>query len=55
MDALVERVVKTISEAVKPEKIFLFGSRSNGKAGADSDIDLLLLCSGNEDKRQTQL
>jgi predicted nucleotidyltransferase len=37
------RVVRTIIEAKKPQKIVLFGSHAQGKARWDSDIDLLVV------------
>ena len=55
MDDVVQRVVSTIAEAIKPKKIFLFGSRANGHSGPDSDIDLLLLCPDKDEKRRIRL
>ena len=55
MDDVVQRVVSTIAEAIRPKKIFLFGSRANGHSAPDSDIDLLLLCAGKHDKRRIRL
>ena len=54
-DSVVDSVVKRISQAVRQEKVFLFGSRASGHARNDSDIDLLLLCPGTRDKRQIRL
>ena len=54
-DPVVDSVVERISQAVRPEKVFLFGSRASGHARNDSDIDLLLLCPGAKDKRQIKL
>lgn len=42
-EALVERMVRAIVEAVDPEQIILFGSRARGTQRADSDIDLLVV------------
>ena len=42
-DALVERMVRAIVEAIDPEQIILFGSRARGTQRADSDIDLLVV------------
>ena len=55
LDKTVKEAVRKISKAIKPEKVFLFGSRANGNSNRDSDIDLLLLYSGLEDKRTVRL
>jgi len=36
-------MVRLLSEAYHPDKIFLFGSRARGEARPDSDFDLLLV------------
>ena len=55
MDPLVEKVVHTITEAIRPEKIILFGSRAVGETKDDSDIDLVVVCRGPKSKREIQL
>lgn len=55
MDDLVRSVVQTISKAIKPDKIFLFGSRATGNAERGSDIDLLVVYSGPKAKREVRL
>ena len=52
---LVASVVKRIAEAVRPEKIVLFGSRGRGDDGDGSDIDLLIVHAGPESKRDLKL
>ena len=42
-DPLLDRVVRSIVEAVDPEEIVLFGSMAAGTAGAESDIDLIVI------------
>lgn len=37
------RVVERLVAAVRPEKIFLFGSQAYGSPGAGSDIDVLVV------------
>ena len=54
-DPLVERVVGKIAEAIHPTKIILFGSRATGKARPDSDLDLLIVYSGDKSKREVKL
>ena len=39
---LLERVTRTIVEKFHPRRVILFGSRTRGDAGPDSDIDLLI-------------
>ncbi len=36
-------VVRRIVEEVKPEKVIAFGSWAEGRAGRDSDLDLLII------------
>jgi len=55
IDPVADRVVKIIAAKVRPEKIYLFGSRASGKAGPESDVDVLLLCSGIESSREIRL
>ncbi len=42
-DALLQRMTAVIVETVDPEQVILFGSRARGEAGADSDVDLVVL------------
>jgi len=42
-DPILAEMVKRLVEALKPERIFLFGSRARGDAGPDSDYDLLIV------------
>ncbi|MFH1435467.1 MAG: nucleotidyltransferase domain-containing protein [Pseudomonadota bacterium] len=42
LDAIVRRIV----DAVKPEKIILFGSAARGEMGNNSDVDLLIVKAG---------
>jgi predicted nucleotidyltransferase len=40
---LIDRMTKRIVRKFHPDKIILFGSHARGDAGADSDIDLLVV------------
>lgn len=40
---LLQRLVEIIVREADPEAIILFGSRARGKAGPDSDVDLLVV------------
>jgi len=55
MDDLVAGVVNTIAEAIRPDKIILIGSRARGEATPESDIDLVIVYSGPESKRDLKL
>ncbi len=55
LDPTVERIVRTIAEKIKPEKIILFGSRAAGQAKQDSDIDLVVVYKGDRPKREIQI
>lgn len=37
------RLTRSIVEAFHPQKIILFGSRANGQARRDSDVDILVI------------
>jgi predicted nucleotidyltransferase len=43
LNAIIRRVV----EVAKPDKIILFGSAARDQMGANSDVDLLVIKSGN--------
>ena len=45
-DAVVDQMVRAIVEAIDPEQIILFGSHARGTARANSDVDLLIVRSG---------
>jgi len=42
-DALLGRMVQAIVDEVDPEQVILFGSHARGDAGADSDVDLIVV------------
>jgi predicted nucleotidyltransferase len=42
-DELIQEMTDAIVREVDPERIILFGSRARDEAGADSDIDLLIV------------
>jgi len=53
-DILVESIVKRIAKSIKPERIYLFGSRVDGTAREESDVDLLIIYSGPLSIREVQ-
>jgi predicted nucleotidyltransferase len=42
-DPLLDEIVRRLAEALRPERIYLFGSRARGDAGPDSDYDFVVL------------
>lgn len=52
-DKTIEEILKRIIGAVQPDKIILFGSHARGLRKPDSDIDLVVVVSGNIHRRRT--
>jgi predicted nucleotidyltransferase len=48
-------MVRRIVERFDPEQVILFGSHARGTAGADSDVDLLVVMAVDGSKRETQI
>ena len=44
---MVDEVIRRIVEVAKPEKIVLFGSAARGNMGPNSDLDFLVIKSGD--------
>ena len=42
-EALLQRMTAAIVDEADPERVILFGSRARGDAGADSDVDLIVV------------
>jgi predicted nucleotidyltransferase len=42
-DPTLAEITRRLVETYQPERIYLFGSRARGTAGADSDYDLLVV------------
>lgn len=42
-DPILAEIVRRLIETLHPERIYLFGSRARGDAGADSDYDLMVV------------
>jgi len=47
---ILKEIVRRVVEIAHPEKIVLFGSAARGKVGPDSDVDLLVIKSGEYDQ-----
>lgn len=42
-ETVLDEIVRRLVEALRPEKIYLFGSRARGEARPDSDYDLMVV------------
>jgi len=42
-DPVLADIVRRLRDALQPDRIYLFGSRARGDAGADSDYDLMVV------------
>jgi len=55
-DELLQEMTRLIVQAIRPLKIILFGSYAQGKGGAHSDLDFLIVqdqpFSGDQSRRQ---
>lgn len=56
-DPTLAELVRRLVPAYRPELVYLFGSRSRGEAGADSDYDLLLVVAddASPERRRSRL
>lgn len=43
IDSVISRMVRRIVARCSPDKVILFGSHATGRAGPDSDVDLLVV------------
>jgi predicted nucleotidyltransferase len=50
-DELVQEIVRRIVEVADPDRIILFGSGARGDMGKHSDLDFLVIKSGDYDRR----
>lgn len=55
IERTLERMVESIVRRFAPERIILFGSHATGRAGADSDLDLLVVMTPSRSKAQQEL
>lgn len=51
-DAVLAEIVRRIVRVAAPQRIILFGSAARGEAGPDSDLDLLVIKSGQYHRGQ---
>jgi predicted nucleotidyltransferase len=50
---VLNEVVDRIVQAVRPQRIVLFGSAASGQMGPDSDLDLLVIMPDGIHRRRT--
>jgi len=46
------QAVQRLVQAAHPQKVILFGSQARGEADSRSDVDLLVVCSIQDNRRQ---
>lgn len=51
----IDYVIHTVTKAVCPRKIILFGSQAHGGGNANSDIDLLIITGEHDDTETVRL
>ena len=51
----IDKIVGTIKDTAKPDKIYLFGSYAHGRATDKSDLDLLVIDDSPRDKNSLAL
>ena len=54
-EAILSEMVRRIVKVCSPEKIILFGSYASGRAGPDSDVDLLIVTEKGESRRKVAM
>ena len=57
IDQAVHTMVRRIVRQFHPDRVILFGSHARGKAGPDSDVDLLVVMpvEGHKHKKQVEI
>ena len=52
---IIELVTRRIVDAIRPQKIVLFGSQATGDAESESDLDLLVVHDSKRSDREARL
>ena len=55
IDREISNMVRRIVRRCSPEKVILFGSHATGRAGPDSDVDLLVVMKSVKSKAQQEI
>lgn len=50
--AILDEIIRRVVEVAEPDKIILFGSAARNEMGPNSDLDLLVVKSGNIHRRK---
>lgn len=50
-DKNLNKIIEVLKKEFKPSRLFLFGSRANGKPHKDSDYDFVVVAKGNKKSR----
>ena len=53
-DAVIDEIVRRVVEVAVPDRIILFGSAARGEMGPDSDLDFLVIKSGEYDRARLE-
>ena len=53
-DAVIDEIVRRVVQVAEPDRIILFGSAARGDMGPDSDLDFLVVKSGEYDRAQLE-
>lgn len=48
-DPILAEIVRRLVDELEPERVYLFGSRARGEAGAHSDYDLLVVVASSDE------
>src|SRR5260221_9510725 len=51
-ETTLQDIVRRLVEAIDPDRIVMFGSRTRGDAGPDSDLDLLVVKDSDEPRHR---
>jgi predicted nucleotidyltransferase len=52
---LIDKMARRLARRFRPEQIILFGSHARGRAGPDSDVDLLIIMPFTGSKRDKEI
>jgi predicted nucleotidyltransferase len=53
-DKIVREIVRRVVEVAEPDKVILFGSAARGEMGPDSDLDFLVIKSGDYNRSKLE-
>ena len=53
-NAVIDEIVRRVVQVAQPDRIILFGSAARGDTGPDSDLDFLVIKSGEYDRARLE-